>query len=84
MKRTDIPMSLCTDQVQGNGDDLAKLLEFVLKHRTRELLEAGLSEVDLFELRKIAHAYSTNTLEHVAYQKLQDLLPKLESVKISF
>lgn len=82
MKRTDIPMSLCTDQVQGNGDDLAKLLEFTLKNRTSDLLGAGLSEADLFELRKIAHAYSTNTLEHVAYKKLQDLLPKLETLHI--
>lgn len=84
MKRTDIPMSLCTDQVQGNGEDLAKTLEFVLKHRTRELLEAGLSEADLFELRKIAHAYRFDSVDHKTFQKLQNLLPRLESVKISF
>jgi len=82
MKRTDTPTPLGTDELQGNGDDLAKLLEFILKHRTCDLLNAGLSEADLFELRKIAHAYSTNTLEHVAYQKLQGLMPKLETLHI--
>ena len=84
MKRTDIPMPLGTDQVQGNGDDLAKLLEFVLKHRTSDLLVAGLSEADLFELRKIAHAYRSDNEDHKTFQKLQNLLPRLESVKISF
>lgn len=64
------------------GETLADLLEWAVKARLGDLLEAGLSHADVFRLRKVADDYRKGPVTEETYAASQELLPKLGGVVI--
>ena len=61
---------------------LGDLCEWLSRKRRRDLMAAGFSESDLFEFRRVGHAYRTDALTPTVLAKAATLFAKLEMLHV--
>ena len=61
---------------------LGDLLDYLSRKRRLDLMAAGFTEPNLFELRQVAHAYRTDTLTPEIMSRANALFARLESVSV--
>ena len=77
------PRSLPPDATaEETGAYLGDLLDWLTKRKRQDLRGAGFTDTDLFALRKIAHAYRTNTLTPDLMALSTILIGKMESLRV--
>lgn len=64
------------------GQSLAALLDWIVKARLADLLEAGLTHADLFKLVRVADDYRNGQLRGDTLNTIHDLAPILDRVEI--
>lgn len=64
------------------GQTLAALLDWILKARLADLLEAGLSHADVFRLVRVADDYRRGEFGPDTLATIHDLAPMLDKVEI--
>ena len=63
------------------GQTLAALLEWIVKARLADLLDAGLTHADVFKLVRVADDYRKGEFGPDTLATIHDLAPKLDLVK---
>ena len=66
------------------GQSLAALLDWLVKARLGDLLDAGLTHADVFRLVKAAEEYRRGEFGPDTLGTIHDLAPKLDNVKAPF
>ena len=61
---------------------LGDMLDHLAKRKRALLMEAGFTEPDLFNLRRVGNAYRTASLTPELMAKAKELFAKLESVNV--
>ena len=83
MPRRAFPRDICQD---ASTDELrvymGDLLDWLAKRKRRDLMAAGFTEPELFELRRVGNAYRTDTLNPEIFAKAAELIDKLERVTV--
>lgn len=66
------------------GQTLAALLDWIVKARLADLLEAGLTHADVFRLVRVADDYRKGEFGPETLATIHDLAGKLEKVEMHF
>lgn len=64
------------------GQTLAALLDWLVKARLSDLLEAGLTHADLFKLVRVADDYRSGQIRSETLNTIHDLAPTLDRLEI--
>lgn len=64
------------------GQTLAALLDWIVKARLADLLEAGLSHADVFKLVRVADDYRRGEFGPDTLATIHDLAPVLDRVRV--
>lgn len=64
------------------GQTLAALLEWIVKARLADLLDAGLTHADVFKLVRVADDYRKGEFGPETLATIHDLAPKLDDVDV--
>ncbi len=64
------------------GQTLAALMDWIVKARLADLLEAGLSHADVFKLVRVADDYRRREFGPDTLATIHDLAPVLDGVKV--
>ena len=75
----DIAQDASTDELRAYMGDL---LDWLAKRKRHDLMAAGFTEPDLFDLRRVGNAYRTGTMTPEIFAKAAELTDKLESVNV--
>ena len=75
----DIPDNPSTDELRAYIGDL---LDWLAKRKRRDLMAAGFTEPDLFDLKRVGNAYRTTNLTPEIFVKAAKLTAKLESLQV--
>ena len=59
---------------------MGDLLDWLAKRKRRDLMAAGFTEPDLFDLKRVGNAYRTGNLTPDLIAKMLELTAKLETV----
>jgi len=66
------------------GQSIGALLEWLVKARLGDLLDAGLTHADVFRLVKAADNYRHDRITGDTLTTIHELAPKLDNVKAPF
>ncbi len=61
---------------------LADMIEHLVKHKREALTKAGISETELFNMKRAAKAYRDDALTPADFKTMQGLIEKLDAVEI--
>ena len=73
----DIGQDASTEELRAYMGDF---LDWLAKRKRRDLMAAGFTEPDLFELRRVGNAYRTGNLTPEIFAQAQALFAKMEGV----
>ena len=75
----DIPDNPSTEELNAY---LGDLLDWLAKRKRLDLMQAGFTEPELFDLKRVGNAYRTGNLNLEILSKANELFSKLESVNV--
>ena len=75
----DIGQNPTTEEIRAY---MADLLDWIAKRKRADLMAAGFTEPELFDLRRVGNAYRAGNLTPEVFAKSVDLFAKLETLRV--